>query len=262
VGGKLQQQHQNLPLEPGNVTAIILAAGVGKRLGESHNGPKVLLDFSGRSLIERHLGALAACGICDVAITVGHEADTLMTAVKCIDFPGSIHFVKNSDYHEGSLISLWHQNATLRSGKTVILMDGDVLYDGRMIERLLTAAPENVLMFDEKIEEGDEPVKICFKDGILVDFRKKPANPYDRFGESVGFFRFSPDMAAKLAARCDSYVQAGKRKIEYEEAIRDLILLDPSRFGIVDISDLPWTEIDFESDIIKARNEILPQLTS
>jgi choline kinase len=131
-----------------------------------------------------------------------------------------------------------------------------------MVDRLLAATPENVLMFDEKIEDGDEPVKICFNGETIVDFRKVPANAYDRFGESVGFFRFAPDMAQKLATRCEAYVEEGKRKTEYEEAIRDMILLEPERFGIADISDLPWTEIDFEGDVIRARNEILPQLQS
>ena len=37
--------------------------------------------------------------------------------------------------------------------------------------------------------------------------------------------------------------------MEYEEAIRDLILAHPDRFGAVDVSDLPWTEIDFEEDV-------------
>ena len=244
------------------MTAILLAAGVGKRLGDSHKGPKVLLDFDGKSLIERHLAALSACGIQDVAITVGHEAETLMAAVKKIPFAGIIRFVENPDFREGSLVSLWHQADALQAGRSVILMDGDVLYDRRMIERLLSAKSENVLMFDEKIEDGDEPVKICFKGDTIVDFRKVPVNAYDRFGESVGFFRFTPDMAAKMASRCNEYVKAGQRKVEYEEAIRDMLLLEPACFGIADISDLPWTEIDFEGDVVRARSEILPQLKS
>ena len=69
-------------------------------------------------------------------------------------------------------------------------------------------------------------------------------------------------MAASLAARCDDYVKAGRTEVEYEEAIRDLILAEPARFGAADVSDLPWTEIDFEGDVARARAEILPQLES
>ncbi|MCP6330264.1 phosphocholine cytidylyltransferase family protein, partial [Klebsiella pneumoniae] len=77
---------------------------------------------------------------------------------------------------------------------------------------------------------------------------------HDWFGESVGFFRFSPDMAAALADACDRYMAAGRDTVEYEEAIRDLILADPTRFAHADVTDLPWTEIDFPEDVAKARD--------
>jgi choline kinase len=48
--------------------------------------------------------------------------------------------------------------------------------------------------------------------------------------------------------------------LEYEEAIRDLILEDPTRFTAEDVGDLPWTEIDFPEDVDRARDIILPQL--
>jgi choline kinase len=155
---------------------------------------------------------------------------------------------------------LWAQRERLAAGATTLVMDGDVLYDRRMIGRLLAAPGENVLLLDRDIEPGDEPVKICFRGDVIVDFRKKPEHAYDRHGESVGFFRFSPAMAAALAERCAWYVDQGRTDVEYEEAIRDLILQHPDRFGAEDISDLPWIEIDFETDVSRARTEILPRL--
>jgi choline kinase len=139
-------------------------------------------------------------------------------------------------------------------------MDGDVLYDNRMIARLLAAPPENVLLFDRAIEAGDEPVKICLRGDVIVDFAKVPDHSHDRHGESVGFFRFSPAMAAALAERVASYVGTGRSGAEYEAAIRDLILAEPHRFGCADVSDLPWTEIDFADDVARARREIVPRL--
>jgi len=130
-----------------------------------------------------------------------------------------------------------------------------------MIGRLLGGETEGVLLVDREIEPGDEPVKICFDDtGRIVDFRKKPEHPHVWFGESVGFFRFSPAVASALADRCAWYVAQGLVKVEYEEAIRDLILAEPARFGAEDVSDLPWTEIDFPEDVAKAREVVLPQL--
>jgi choline kinase len=169
--------------------------------------------------------------------------------------------VENPRYREGSLLSLGAQRDRLRSGRPVLLMDADVLCDGRMFRALFRGACENTLLLDRGIEPGDEPVKICVaRDGAIVDFRKVPERPHAWHGESVGFFLFSAAAAAALADRVDAYVAAGATRVEYEEAIRDLLLAEPQRFGFVDVTDLPWTEIDFEADITRAEQLILPQL--
>lgn len=234
---------------------ILLAAGTGRRLGDVHRKPKVLLDFGGRSLIDRHLAALSAHGIDDIVVTVGHEAGMLRDALA-----GRAGTAFNPDFRTGSMVSLWTQRDRLRAGRPVLLMDGDVLYDARVLTRLLDTPGDAVLLVDRELEPGDEPVKVCFRDGVMVDFRKRPEHDHDWHGESVGFFRFSPAMAAALADRCDAYVAAGRTDLEYEEAIRDLILALPEHFAVADVTDLPWTEIDFPEDVEKAERDVLPKL--
>ena len=246
-----------MPVESVAPCAIVLAAGIGARLGEAHNEPKILLEFGGRSLIERHLDALARNGIRDLVVTVGHGADRLRAVLA-----GRAETVLNPDYRQGSMVSLWVQRDRLRSGRTILLMDGDVLYDARMIERLRAAEGEAVVLVDRELEPGDEPVKVCFRDGRMVDFRKRPTRAHDWHGESVGFFKFSPAMATALADTCEAYMATGRKDVEYEEAIRDLMLVRPDSFTHVDITDLPWTEIDFPEDAERARNVILPSLVS
>jgi choline kinase len=239
--------------------AVILAAGVGRRLGGE--GPKILLKFGGRTLLERHIAALHAEGVTDIALTVGHEADHIRGELRRLQLLDRVALVENPRYREGSIVSLRAQEVRLASGREVLLMDGDVLYDHRMIARLLAAPHENVLLLDRAIEPGDEPVKICISGSRIVDFAKHPLEAHEWHGESVGFFRFSAVMATALAARVDAYIRAGKTALEYEAAIRDLILAYPDRFGCEEISDLPWTEIDFPEDVVRARHAILPQLT-
>ncbi len=249
-----------------NGVAVILAAGVGRRLGAHHQGPKVLLDFAGRSLLRRTMEALAAHGVQQLSITVGYEAETVRGAVgDILKIPAlqdlEVSFVENLNYRDGSLISLHSQAGVMKEGGEILLMDGDVLYAEPMIARLLGGAGEGVLLVDREIEPGDEPVKICFDDqGRIVDFRKRPTRAHVWFGESVGFFRFSRRIAAALADRFTWYVEQGLVKTEYEEAIRDLILAEPEAFRAEDVSDLPWTEIDFPEDVVRARDVVLPQL--
>ena len=242
------------------VTAIILAAGYGRRLGEMHNEPKVLLKFDGRSLLERRLEALSAAGVRTVSITVGYAADRVRAEVDRIGVPIDVRYVYNPRFREGSLLSLLVQREVLEGGGPVLVMDGDVLHDKRMIERLFSGAGEAVLLVDPELEPGDEPVKVCFRGDTIVDFRKRPEFPHDRHGESVGFFYFSPRVARLLAERCAVLAEGEGGGLEYEEAIRELILADPALFGAEDVGDLPWTEIDFAEDVVRARDEILPQL--
>ena len=248
-----------------NVVAVVLAAGVGRRLGASHEGPKMLLAFGGRSLLERRLASLAACGVEDVRITVGHEADRLRDEVARLRPPLEVRFVDNPRYREGSLVSLAAQRDALTCGRPVLVMDGDVLHDSRMVARLWEGGAENTVLMDPELEPGDEPVKVCLRGDRIVDFRKRPDDPGERHGESVGFFRLSPETAAELSAGCDAKIAAGGAALEYEEALRDLMLADPAsgpgRWGVTEVGDLPWTEIDFEEDVARARDHVLPQLT-
>ena len=169
--------------------------------------------------------------------------------------------MENARYREGSLVSLAVQAEALGGGDGVLLMDGDVLHDSRMVARLLEGeAGRARLLMDPELEPGDEPVKICLRGGRIVDFRKVPLDPGERHGESVGFFRFPPELARALLARCRARLDAGEAALEYEEAIRDLILERPDAFEVAEVGDLPWTEIDFEEDVQRARDHILPDL--
>jgi len=240
--------------------ALILAAGVGRRLnGSTGLLPKALLPFGGRTLLARHIAALHDGGVTDVTIVIGFEAAQISAATAGL--PG-IHLVTNPDYTEGSVVSLWAARGTLRAGRPLILMDADVLYDARLMARLLGTAHPNALLLDRDIEPGDEPVKLCIAQGTIVDFHKRPQAPHDWHGESVGFFRFTPEAAADLATRTETYVATNRRMMEYEEPIRDMIQASPPGiFGFEDITGLPWTEIDFPEDVAKATS-LLPRLVA
>ena len=246
--------------------ALILAAGVGRRLGEPeagrHRSPKAMLNFGGKTLLVRHIEILRRLGIIDITVIIGFAAAEMRAALAALNERPPIGVAVNRDYLEGSVVSLWTGRTVLRSGAPVILMDADVLYDVRMMARLIDSSNADCLLLDREIEPGDEPVKLCVRDGRIVDFHKRPSEPHDWHGESVGFFRFSPAAAQELAGRVEDYVGSGRRMMEYEEPIRDMIIASAAdRFGFEDITGLPWTEIDFPEDVLKAR-ALLPELVA
>ncbi|MGD0104785.1 MAG: phosphocholine cytidylyltransferase family protein [Rhodopila sp.] len=250
--------------KPVSPKALILAAGIGRRLGgpgaSRRKMPKAMLDFDGKTLLARHIEILRGLGISDIAVVIGFAAAHMRAALAALDDGPPICAVTNPDFREGSVVSLWAGRAVLRSGAPVILMDADVLYDARLMIRLIDSPNADCLLLDREIEPGDEPVKLCVRDGRIVDFHKRPSKPHDWHGESVGFFRFSTAAAAELADRAEDYVATGRRMMEYEEPIRDMIIASAEdRFGFEDITGLPWTEIDFPEDVVKAQ-ALLPAL--
>lgn len=242
--------------------ALILAAGRGKRLAGHHDRPKCLLEFGGRSLLERHLRILAQLGVEDITLALGYKAEQVEQALERLALtprPGTVY---NADFEQGSVVSLWTLREQLCAGGEILLMDADVLYDYRLGQRLLQSSHSNCFLLDRHFEPGDEPVKLCLRHGVPVEFRKQLAAGlrYDIIGESVGFFRFSEEVARRLAERCQYYLEQSCQEAPHEEAIRDLLLAAPEHFGIEDITGLPWMEIDFPEDISRAQNIILPQL--
>lgn len=242
--------------------AVILAAGRGRRLGGfGDSRPKILLRFSGRSLLQRHLEILEHCGVAEIAVVVGYRAEAIRDEIKALGRAGQVKLIENLRYTEGSVVSLWSARDAFASGQPSLLMDGDVLYDWRLMQRLTQSRHANCLLMDRNIEPGEEPVKLCIADDRIVDFHKKPSNAHDFHGESVGFFKLSSGIANALLAGAGDYVASGRHDQEYEEPLRDLILASAADvFGYEDISGLPWSEIDFALDAVRARAAIVPRL--
>lgn len=239
--------------------AIILAAGVGRRLSEVTHSPKSLLAFNGRSLMQRHIDNLAALGIKQICLCLGYEHKKILAHISS---PSAVEvsYEFNPDFREGSMISLWSMREDFADEDDVVLMDADVLYERSILERLTLSNHRDLALIDQDFADGDEPVKICLRDGRIVEFRKKVAADLDfeTIGESVGFFRFSPMMSKALIERATQYIEKGDREAPCEEAIRDVLLAHSARFIAEDITGLRWIEIDFPEDVKRAEIEILP----
>ena len=240
----------------------MLAAGIGNRLGDaSEHRPKVLLEFGGQSLLARHIGELREAGVAGLDIVTGYRADLIEAEIDALGAAGYARTIQNPDFTEGSVVSLWRSRDALAHGGDVLLMDGDVLYDRRILTRLVDTGIANCFLMDRDFEPGDEPVKICVRDGRLVEFRKKVTGTFDLWGESVGFFRFSPGVAAQIVARAGRYVESGRRDEPYEDVLRDVLLAAPGgEFGYEDVTGLSWIEIDYPEDVERATREILPRI--
>jgi choline kinase len=245
--------------------AIILAAGRGVRLQmpEDSQLPKCLLRFDGMTLLERHLRMLKNAGVEDVAIAVGFRHELVEAELTRLSWRPRPELVINMQFELGSVLTVHAAARAMTRGGDILLMDADVLYDERILSALVAGnGPVNRLLIDRDFEAGDEPVKLCLRAGVPVELRKQLAADlkFDTIGESVGFFRFDQAGARRLAALVADYVDTGRAHMPHEEAVRDLLRERSQVLEVADVTGLPWIEIDFPNDVVRAARDVLPQL--
>lgn len=243
--------------------AVMLAAGAGTRLSghDADHPPKALLKFGGRSLLERHVEILKAQGITALVLVIGYRKDMLLAEIEALgagDFVTAIH---NPFFREGAVVSLWTAREHLRGQDDILFMDADVLYHPSLIARLAASEKRNCFIVDRHLEPGEDPVKLCVRGGRVVEFGKQVSGDFDLMGEWPGFLRLSPEMAAAVADACQAFLDDNRANESYEPAVREVLLAHPPEtFGYEDITGMPWIEIDFLEDVIRAEEEVLPRL--
>jgi choline kinase len=243
--------------------AIILAAGRGMRLREAADVPKCLLSFAGMTLLERHLRLLRQAGVDEVVLALGWRHELVSAELDRLEWRPRPEIVLNPRFELGSVLTVHTVAEAMTRGGDVLLMDADVLYHDRIMAALVAGEkPVNRVLLDRDFEAGDEPVKLCVRDGVPVELRKQlaPDLKYDTIGESVGFFRFDNAGARRLAAIVRDYVGSDRAHLPHEEAVRDLFREGSQAVEVADVTGAPWIEIDFPNDVFRATHEVLPQL--
>lgn len=208
--------------------AIILAAGIGKRLGNLTEGlPKCFLNIGGKTIIDRQLEALKGM---DVIVVVGYKADLIKSK-----YP-QLKFVINPDYLATNTI---HSLGLALNGKDTLVLNGDVVFDRNIIK--LLDMPSCAAVEYKNVHPEEIQVLLKGKDDIV-----RIGKNINGQGEAVGIYRFSGKFCAKLKDQ----IAKMDRNLYYEDAIDKILPLD---FRAVDIGDLAAKEIDFKEDLESAK---------
>jgi choline kinase len=240
------------------VRAIILAAGVGWRLKpHTEATPKCLLEIGGKTLLRRYLEAFATLGIAEAILVVGYLKEQVVAEASRGPAQVRVRIVENDRYTRGNILSLWQAREEFDGD--VVIMDADVLYPRELLARLLATPDGNAIAVDEQFQDTGEEQKVVCEDGWVVEVSKKigPQDPRVR-GEAIGMLRLSAEAAEILRGILEEFIETGKDSLEYEDAFRELAGEVP--IGVVEVGDLPWIEIDFQEDLERARETILPRV--
>jgi choline kinase len=237
--------------------AIILVAGAGRRLKLlTQTTPKCLMEIGEKSLLRRYLETFAALGLPEVVLVVGHLKEQVMAEAERGPADVDVRFVVNEQFTRGNILSLWH--ARHEFDDDLLVMDGDVLFPRELLARVIASPHANAIAVDERFQDTGEEQKVVCEDGWVVEVTKKTTGDPQVRGEAVGILRLSADAAEVLRGILEEFIEMGKDSLEYEDAFRELAAEVP--IGLVEIGDLPWIEIDFEEDLARAREQVLPEV--
>ncbi len=230
--------------------AIILAAGVGKRLKPiTDTTPKCLIKINGKTIIDRYFESFKQLGIKEAVIVVGHLKDQIMDYIGNEKEGVRVKYIVNDRYNEGNIYSVYL--ASKEFDDDVLMMDADVVYDPEILRLLVNSKHRTCYLMDENfVEENGEECKVAALNGRVVANNRMINTPYDRIGEGLGFLKMAKEDALKLKAIVENFVKNRKTSNEYEDALE--VWLKEVYVGFEPIGDLKWCEIDFVDDIKKA----------
>ena len=234
--------------------AVILAAGRGDRLQPLTNHlPKCLVEVNGEPLLSRALRALAACGLQEATIVIGHLGEVIRERIGD-HFAGlEIHYVDALDYDTTNNIrSLW--DARDYFDKDILLLEADVIFDREVIEALvcqpgssIAVAPYHSALSGTVVRRGEQAEVVSFHLGADQRAGFDPAGSYKTVNISLlraGLLR------DQLLPRLDRLIEDGQVQEYYERTFRDFVA-DGSvaDLAAVDVSASRWYEIDDQRDL-------------
>jgi L-glutamine-phosphate cytidylyltransferase len=239
--------------------AVILAAGVGSRLGElTEQQPKPLVKIHHRSLLFRQLDSLAKAGIApeNVVVVGGYLIDQIRDALASGGF-GSTKVVLNERYTPpwGNFLSLLVAAPELR-GHAFLQVDGDLIVDDNVLPGLIAAPGEALLCTDPNVELDDDTMRVELDDkGVLVALDKVKVDHTRVVGEFIGVTKLSAAAGEAVFAELETFL--GDKELEkayYERAYERLSRSGRVPFGVHMLSKhAVWREIDDEIDLADAR---------
>ena len=230
--------------------AIILAAGMGKRLGELTKGnTKCMIDVCGQTLIDRMLSQLAKLDLKRVIIVVGYQADNLINHLgNRYDGLLNIEFVRNDIYDKtNNIYSLALAKEQLQEDDT-LLLESDLIFEDRML-KLLTDNPYPNLALVAKYQTWMDGTMVRIdNDNNIVSFVPKKAFRYSEtpyYYKTCNIYKFSKEFSSnQYVPFLEAYSKVMGNNEYYEQVLRVITALDKTTLKALPITDEKWYEID------------------
>lgn len=230
--------------------AIILAAGMGRRLGElTKNNTKCMVEVNGITLIDRMLNQLSRLPLNRVVIVVGYEGKKLVDYIgNRYDDKMKIEYVENPIYDKtNNIYSLALAKEQLQEDDT-LLIESDLIFDDGLFDLILNDPYPNLALVAKYQTWMDGTMVKIDDDNNIVNFIPKKAFDYDdvdSYFKTVNIYKFSKEFSTnKYVPFLEAYTKALGNNEYYEQVLRVITFLDHSDLKALPISNERWYEID------------------
>ena len=234
--------------------ALMLAAGMGKRLGAyTNNQTKCMVKVGGKTLLEHAADALRAAGIRKFVIVVGYEGEKLMEFAREKLSDMELEFVVNKDYDTtNNIYSLYMAREQLMADDTIML-ESDLIYEPRLIQEMVESDAPNVVAVAKYEHWMDGTVTLVGEDGTIQEFIEKKNFRYDsvsKYYKTVNVYKFSREFASEqYVPFLTAYIQAYGKNQYYEMVLKALAHLHFAGLRAFEMGDIKWYEIDDVQDL-------------
>lgn len=234
--------------------AIILAAGMGKRLGElTKNNTKCMVEVDGVRLIERALRILDRKNLNRIILVVGYQHENLMAFVNSLGIQTQIEFIINEVYDKtNNIFSLSLAKEQMIEDDT-LLLESDLIFEERLIDMLLEDKRDSLALVDKFESWMDGTCIVVDQDDNITDFIPGKLLQYrekEQYYKTVNIYKFGADFSKNVYVPfLEAYAKVMGNNEYYEAVIKLILLLDKNTMKAKCLQGELWYEIDDIQDL-------------
>lgn len=243
--------------------AIILAAGMGKRLKElTQNNTKCMVKVNGVTLIDRMLHQIEKQHLSRIIIVVGYEGQKLIDYIGTLGIQTPIVYINNPIYDRtNNIYSLALAKDWLIKDDT-LLFESDLIFEDSVLEALVSDPRETLALVDKYESWMDGTcVKLGEDDSIeaFVPGKKFKFNEIKDYYKTVNLYKFSKHFSeTHYVPFLDAYQSALGQNEYYEQVLRVITMLDDPEIKAKRLDGHRWYEIDDIQDLDIAESIFTP----
>ena len=234
--------------------AVILAAGMGKRLGELTKGnTKCMIEVGGETLICRLLRQLDKHALSKIVLVVGYKAQELKDYLASIEVQTPIEFVENTVFDKtNNIYSLYLAKDYLTADDT-LLFESDLIMEDAVINKLINHPYPDLALVDKYESWMDGTVVTLDDENRIQRFIPNNQFKYEEipsYYKTVNVYKFSKGFSSHMYVPfLEAYCTALGKNEYYEQVLRVITMLDNSGMRALPLEGEQWYEIDDIQDL-------------